>query len=108
MLACLKPYRPNGIWLSDFIPHIFTGLATGSSGIDYGLKKNGFPGEGWANSSVLVVKTHRQGSLERNKFKRAILLVRDPLDSMLAEFNRKYGGHNGHAQKSQFEQCKHM
>jgi hypothetical protein len=38
----------------------------------------------------------------REQFDAAILLVRDPFDSILAEFNRRSGGHIGHASQEKF------
>ena len=64
---------------------------------DVALLKNGFPGESVSNGSVIAVKTHEWGAGTRDLFTRAILLVRDPFDSILAEFNRRSGGHIGHA-----------
>ncbi|KAI5726149.1 hypothetical protein M8J77_024499 [Diaphorina citri] len=74
-----------------------TGVYTGSVYMDYGLFKNGFPGEMITNESVSVVKTHEWGPYTRNKFGRAVLLIRSPGDSIVAEFNRRSGGHIGFA-----------
>ena len=74
-----------------------SGILTGSVYKDYALLKNGFPAESIANGSVSVVKTHEFGLESRNKFDRVILLVRDPFSSLKAEFNRRSGGHTGHA-----------
>lgn len=88
-----------------------TGIFTGSVYKDFGLLKSGFPAENVCNASVLLVKTHEvcmSGSqtISNSKktffisfssqwgpnawklFSRAILLVRDPDQSILAEFNR--------------------
>jgi len=43
------------------------------------------------------VKTHEFGKGARSHFQRVILLVRDPFSSLQAEFNRRSGGHTGHA-----------
>ena len=69
---------------------------------DVALLKNGFPGESVANGSVIAVKTHEWGKVTRDQFSKAILLVRDPFDSILAEFNRRSGGHIGHASQEKF------
>ena len=74
-----------------------TGILTGSVYKDHALLKNGFPAESVANGSVLVVKTHEFGAKARSAFDQVILLVRDPLASLQAEFNRRSGGHTGHA-----------
>ena len=73
---------------------------TGSVYHDQTLLVNGFPGEGVADSSVLVVKTHETS---RRNFNKAILLVRDPFEAILAEFNRRSGGHVGHARPKAFK-----
>lgn len=62
----------------------------------------GFPGENIQNSSVLVVKTHDYGRNETQKYQRAILILRNPKDALLAEFNRLRGGHVGFAKKEDF------
>lgn len=50
---------------------------------------HGFPAESISNSSVLVVKCHSRESKSLARFHRIILLVRDPEQCILAEFNRK-------------------
>ena len=87
--------------LSLYLPS-FTGVSTGSVYKDVALLKNGFPGESVANGSVIAVKTHEWGQVTREKFDAAILLVRDPFESILAEFNRRSGGHIGHASQEKF------
>ena len=69
---------------------------------DGDLKRNGFLGESVANGEVIVVKTHEWGAKVRYKFSAAILLVRDPVDSILSEYNRQGGGHTGHARQDMF------
>lgn len=103
-LTALVSFPGSG---NTWIRHILqqaTGINTGSVYRDYILKILGFPGEGVQNSSVLVIKTHEWGVNERKKYKRAILVLRNPKDSLLAEFNRKNGGHIGHAKKEDFKQ----
>ena len=68
-----------------------TGILTGSVYKDYALLKNGFPAESIINGSVLTVKTHEFGEEARRSFQRAVILVRDPFSSLLAEFNRRSG-----------------
>jgi hypothetical protein len=74
-----------------------SGVLTGSVYKDYALMKNGFPGESITNGSVIAIKTHEFGPDALSAFDRAVLLVRDPFASILAEFNRRSGGHVGHA-----------
>ncbi|CAH1118724.1 unnamed protein product [Phaedon cochleariae] len=83
-----------------------TGLFTGSVYKDYGLLKNGFPAESVLNGSVLVVKTHEWGPKSRNKFSKAILLVRAPAASIQAEFNRQSGGHIGFASPDRYKRMR--
>ena len=83
-------------WLRYLIQQA-TGFLTGSVYKDYALKNNGFPAESVCNGSVLAVKTHEFGPRARSTFEKVILLVRDPFASLQAEFNRRSGGHTGHA-----------
>jgi len=83
-----------------------TGVSTGSVYKDVALLKNGFPAESVVNGSVLAVKTHEWGPATRDMFTKAILLIRDPFDSILAEFNRRSGGHVGHASQEKFNRDK--
>ena len=80
----------------------YLGVLTGSVYRDYALLKNGFPAESISNGSVIAVKTHEYGSQALKDFDKAILLVRDPFSSVLAEFNRRWGGHIGHANSAKF------
>lgn len=80
-----------------------TGLLTGSVYKDYALLKNGFPAELVVNGSVLVVKTHEFGPNARKPFDRVVLLVRNPFASLQAEFNRRSGGHTGHASADKYK-----
>ena len=82
------------------------GVETGSVYKDLALLKNGFPAESVANGSVIAVKTHEWGAAGRQQFDAAILLVRDPFASILAEFNRRSGGHIGHASQEKFSRDK--
>jgi hypothetical protein len=79
-----------------------SGVSTGSVYNDLILRNHGFPAEGVANGSVIVVKTHNRGRMTMELFSSAILLVRDPFSSLLAEFNRRSGGHTGHASQGMF------
>ncbi|KAB7497816.1 WSCD family member [Armadillidium nasatum] len=83
-----------------------TGYYTGSVYKDYALLKNGFPAESVANGTVLVVKTHEWGPETRKIFSKAILLIREPVQSILAEFNRQSGGHIGHAPSDKYKRDK--
>jgi len=80
-----------------------TGISTGSVYKDYALLKNGFPAENISNGSVLAVKTHEWGREAMQPFDSAILVVRDPFSSLRAEFNRRSGGHIGHASPDKYK-----
>lgn len=83
-----------------------TGILTGSVYKDYGLLKSGFPAENISNSSVLMVKTHEWGNGVWKKFRKAVLLIRDPAKAILAEFNRQSGGHVGFASPDRYKRTK--
>jgi hypothetical protein len=49
-----------------------------------------------------LVKTHEFGEEARRSFQRVVILVRDPFSSLLAEFNRRSGGHIGYASADKY------
>ncbi|XP_031639557.1 uncharacterized protein LOC116351575, partial [Contarinia nasturtii] len=105
-LTALASFPGSGnTWLRYLLQQA-TGIYTGSVYKDFGLLKSGFPAEHVCNSSVLVVKTHEWGQNAWSKFSRAILLVRDPSRSILAEFNRQSGGHVGFASPERYKRTK--
>lgn len=61
--------------------------------------ETGFKGEKdhWRSRRTICVKTHESGKTEIEMFDSAILLIRNPYKSLMAEFNRKYAGHLGYA-----------
>ena len=66
------------------------GVQTGSLYIDAVLVRSGFSGEGVINGSVIAVKTHKlPGIWEDSKFTRAVLIIRNPYDATLSDFNRR-------------------
>ena len=78
---------------------------TGSSYNEIYLQTHGFPAGHTVDGTVVAVKTHRCGAGTIARFDRAILLVRNPFDSLVAEFNRKHGGgHTGLAVKEKWEE----
>ena len=101
-----ESYVIGGIYRECLIIVYVTGVYTGSVYKDMALLKNGFPAESVVNGSVIAVKTHEWGPDTRNIFNKAIILVRDPFDSILAEFNRRSGGHTGHASQEKFSREK--
>lgn len=103
-IVALSSFPGSGnTWLRHLVQQI-SGIYTGSVYKDQGLRKHGFPAEGIQNTSVIAIKTHELGEEKRQVFDKAILLVRDPFDAMLAEFNRQFGGHIGHASTERFHQ----
>lgn len=65
----------------------------------------GFKGEKdyWKSGRSICVKTHESGQKEIEMFDSAILLIRNPYRSLMAEFNRKCAGHLGHATDAQWK-----
>ncbi|CAF4886530.1 unnamed protein product [Pieris macdunnoughi] len=101
-VVALASYPGSGnTWLRYLLQQA-TGIMTGSIYMDYGLKVHGFPAENVTNGSVLVVKTH-EGPPPDKKFQAAVLLIRNPRDAILADFNRIHKGHIGTAPKSAFK-----
>lgn len=64
----------------------------------------GFKGEKdyWKSGRSICVKTHESGQREIEMFDSAILLIRNPYRSLVAEFNRKCAGHLGYATDKQW------
>ena len=63
------------------------------------FSRAGFKGEKdhWRSRRTICVKTHESGRREIEMFDSAILLIRNPYRSLVAEFNRKCAGHLGYA-----------
>lgn len=59
----------------------------------------GFKGErdNWRSGRTICIKTHESGRKEIEAFDSSILVIRNPYKALMAEFNRKYGGHIGFA-----------
>ena len=78
------------------------GYYTGAYNIDHQLQKNGFPGEGITTGEVVASKTHYYGSDCSPKFDKVILLMRHPVGTILADFNRQAAaeGPNRHIGKA--------
>ena len=101
--VALVSYPGSGNTWMRYLLQQSTGILTGSVFPDPSLKKSGF-GEGINNQSVIVVKTHNIGiTRNKGKFDRAVLLVRDPFDAILAQFNWiQSKSHIGHATEDKF------
>ena len=71
---------------------------------DKSLRKQGFPFECQKNYTQLVaVKSHKTVS---GKFSRVILILRNPVNTILAYFNFERSGHTGTAPKSSYARSK--
>lgn len=62
----------------------------------------GFKGERdhWRSGRTICIKTHESGKKEIEAFDSSILMIRNPYKALMAEFNRKYGGHIGFASQA--------
>ncbi|XP_030648819.1 WSC domain-containing protein 1 [Chanos chanos] len=91
-------------WLRHLI-ELTTGYYTGSFYFDGSLYNKGFKGEKdyWKSGRTVCVKTHESGQRDIEMFDSAILLIRNPYRSLIAEFNRKCAGHLGHASDRQWK-----
>ena len=97
----LASFPGSGNTWARYVIERATGFFTGSVADDGTLLAAGFKGEfeDVDSGRAILVKTHRQ----IKKCDGAILLVRNPYDAILAEFNRNHGGgHKGHAKKEDF------
>ena len=97
--VALASYPGSGnTWVRGLL-EAATGICTGAIYCDMSLRDRGFLGEKVQGGSVLVVKTHGSVSLwtgvntkkfdKRTHFSSAIFIVRNPLDAMVAEWNRR-------------------
>lgn len=65
----------------------------------------GFKGERdhWRSGRTICIKTHESGKKEIESFDSSILMIRNPYKALMAEFNRKYGGHIGFASQAHWK-----
>jgi len=111
-LTALASSPGSGNTWARYLIQQFTGYFTGAVYNDANLRKNGFPGEGIYDGSVIAIKTHlkdfRGGNKQNQKqvpkkFDRVILLIRDPFDRLVSEWNRENSGsHTGSASLKSF------
>uniref|UniRef100_A0A665TCP2 WSC domain containing 1b n=1 Tax=Echeneis naucrates TaxID=173247 RepID=A0A665TCP2_ECHNA len=104
-LVALSSFPGAGnTWVRHLI-ELATGYYTGSFYFDGTLYNRGFKGEKdyWKSGRSICVKTHESGQKEIEMFDSAILLIRNPYRSLMAEFNRKCAGHLGHATDTQWK-----
>ena len=101
-MVALASFPGSGNTWFRYLLQQFSGILTGSIYKDYDFLLNEFLTKDDYNlTSFLVVKTHSFGMKARKPFQKVILLVRDPIECLQAEFNRKSSGPRGHA--SQYE-----
>ncbi|XP_028323131.1 WSC domain-containing protein 1 [Gouania willdenowi] len=104
-LVALSSFPGAGnTWVRHLI-ELVTGYYTGSFYFDGTLYNRGFKGEKdyWKSGRSICVKTHESGQKEIKMFDSAVLLIRNPYRSLMAEFNRKCAGHLGHASDAQWK-----
>ena len=100
--TALASFPGSGSTWMRYLLQQSTGIWTGSIYNDEMLKKTGFAAEHVTNSSVLFIKTHKYEINDMKRFDRVVLLVRNPADAILSEFNRQSAGHTGHATLDEF------
>ncbi|XP_060106065.1 sialate:O-sulfotransferase 2 [Heteronotia binoei] len=98
-LIALASFPGAGNTWARHLIELATGFYTGSYYFDGSLYNKGFKGERdhWRSGRTICIKTHESGQKEIEAFDSAILLIRNPYKALMAEFNRKYGGHIGFA-----------
>ncbi|KAL7832155.1 hypothetical protein AOLI_G00297030 [Acnodon oligacanthus] len=98
-LVALSSFPGAGnTWVRHLI-ELATGYYTGSYYFDGTLYNRGFKGEKdyWKSGRTICVKTHESSKRDIEMYDSAILLIRSPYRSLMAEFNRKCAGHLGYA-----------
>ena len=90
-------------WIRFLLDRLF-GVYSGSLTFDKSLYKGGFRGENneFESRKSIVTKAHKHIS----NAEAGLLLIRNPYDAALAEFNRQGNGHTGHATKADFKTSK--
>ncbi|XP_058853876.1 sialate:O-sulfotransferase 1-like [Acipenser ruthenus] len=104
-LVALSSFPGAGnTWVRHLI-ELATGYYTGSYYFDGTLYNKGFKGEKdyWKSGRTICVKTHESGKREIEMYDSAILLIRNPYNSLMAEFNRKCAGHLGYASEQHWK-----
>jgi len=95
-LTSLSSYPGSGNTWVRYLIEEFTGFYTGSIYDDKKLFTGGFKGEteNFRDGRVVAIKAH--SFREERGLGDAILLIRNPFDAILAEFNRNKGGGDHH------------
>ncbi|XP_056392725.1 sialate:O-sulfotransferase 2 [Hyla sarda] len=104
-LIALASFPGAGNTWARHLIELATGFYTGSYYFDGSLYNKGFKGERdhWRNGRTVCIKTHESGRKEIEAFDAAVLLIRNPYKALMAEFNRKYGGHIGFASQAHWK-----
>jgi len=104
-VVALSSYPGSGNTWARMLLEQATGIFTGSIYCDRELKARGLFGEKLSSSNVLAVKTHYPNQElfvpykefhDPEKFKNvtaAIVIIRNPLNSLVSHWNWKHGGH---------------
>ena len=101
--TCLK--HQNTFIIKDCNVFLFVGVYTGSIYPDKQLYNNGFLGEMQNTRLVSVIKTHEAKYIRpKIHYEAAIILIRNPHDTLLSGFNFWFTGYNhtGHAERTLF------
>ncbi|XP_036382942.1 WSC domain-containing protein 2 [Megalops cyprinoides] len=101
-LMALASFPGAGNTWARHLIELATGFYTGSYYFDGSLYNKGFKGERdhWRSGRTICIKTHESGKKEIEAFDSSILMIRNPYKALMAEFNRKYGGHIGFASQA--------
>uniref|UniRef100_A0A8C9VPG6 WSC domain containing 2 n=2 Tax=Scleropages formosus TaxID=113540 RepID=A0A8C9VPG6_SCLFO len=104
-LVALASFPGAGNTWARHLIELATGFYTGSYYFDGSLYNKGFKGERdhWKSGRTICIKTHESGRKEIEAFDAAILVMRNPYKALMAEFNRKYGGHIGFASQAHWK-----
>ncbi|KAK7934123.1 hypothetical protein WMY93_005019 [Mugilogobius chulae] len=104
-LFALSSFPGAGNTWARHLIELATGFYTGSYYFDGSLYNKGFKGERdhWRSGRTICIKTHESGRKEIEAFDAGILMIRNPYKALMAEFNRKYGGHIGFASQAHWK-----
>uniref|UniRef100_A0A3P8WHR7 WSC domain containing 2 n=2 Tax=Cynoglossus semilaevis TaxID=244447 RepID=A0A3P8WHR7_CYNSE len=104
-LVALASFPGAGNTWARHLIELATGFYTGSYYFDGYLYNKGFKGERdhWRSGRTICIKTHEGTRKEIKSFDSSILMIRNPYKALMAEFNRKYGGHIGFASQAHWK-----
>lgn len=104
-LVALASFPGAGNTWARHLIELATGYYTGSYYFDGSLYNKGFKGERdhWRSGRTICIKTHESGKKEIESFDSSVLMIRNPYKALMAEFNRKYGGHIGFASQAHWK-----